>query len=292
MMPKRTLAGLAVLASSLVSVPAIAGPFTFLDPAYTQELVVATDGNVAGVVLGKDGFLYTNDAGGGQVAKWNPATRVSVHGSSVYSSVAAVASAAGGNWGITIDSVGNLYSLGSSGLYAVDRTTLLGSLIGPAGYYGLAYSAASDSFYSSTGGSIMNTKKDGTFSTLTSDVPGGFVDQVAIAPSGNFVAGALLSGNAVGLWNISTGVLAGTFDVGHSPDGLAFDGSGNIFTNNTDGTVTRLNFSGANYTGFTGTTLIASGGFYGDLASVGTDGAFYLSQYGTRFDDGTLGGGA
>lgn len=292
MMSKCMLASLAFSAGSLMTVSAIAGPFTFLDPAYKQELVVATGNNVAGVVLGKDGFLYTNDAGGSQISKWNPASRVSVNGSSVYANVATVSDVAGGNWGITIDSVGNLYSLGSSGLYSVDRNTLLGTLVGPAGYYGLAYAAASDSFYSSTGGSIVNTRKDGTVTTFTTDIPGGFADQVAIAPSGNFVAGALLSANQVGVWNTATGVLAGAFDVGHSPDGLAFDNNGNIFTNNTDGTVTKLNFSGPNYTGFTGTTLIASGGFYGDLASVGTDGAFYLSQYGIRYDDGTVASGA
>jgi len=271
---------------------AVTAPFTYLAPGFNQALIV-TDGaagstSLAGVTLGLDGFLYTNDAGGSLLAKWNPASTTTVHGSSLYALVASAGGAASSNWGITTDSAGNLYSLGSAGLYSINKTTLAGTFVGPAGVYGLAYDKSSDSFYSSDGTSIIHTLKNGTSTILASY--GSFIDQVAIDPTGNFVAGAILGSSQVGIWNKATGAFVGSpFALGgHSADGLAFDSAGNIFTNNTDGTITRLDFGAGGYAGgTTGLDLIASGGFYGDLASVGPDGAFYVSQYGTRYADGT-----
>lgn len=266
--------------------------FTFLAPGFVQELVVTSPGfNVAGVALGQNGFLFTNDAGGNTIGKWDSANRTTVNGSSIYNLTSSATGVAAANWGMTVDTTGALYSLGSSGLYSINQTTLAGTFVGPAGVYGLAYAASTDAFYSSDGTNVIRTNRNGTTSILASS--GSFIDQVGIDPTGQFVAGALLGSNQVGLWSITTGASIGVFNVGHSPDGLAFDAQGNIFTNNTDGTVTRLNFNAGNYAGgLQSITLIASGGFYGDLASVGSDGAFYLSQYGTRFANGTTNGNA
>lgn len=266
--------------------------FTFLASDYHQELVVSSpgSGSVAGVILGKDGFLYTNDAGGSSIQKWDPSNTTATHGANLYNHVLTGSGAQGSNWGITIDSVGNLFSLGSSGLYEINRTTLSGTLVGAAGYYGLAYNKISDSFISSTGSEVIETRKDGT--TRSIFTYGSFIDQVAIDPTSGFVAGAILGSGQVGIWNFATGALVNTFALsGHSPDGLAFDKNGNIYTNNTDGTITALRFGVGGYAaGATGLDLIASGGFYGDLAGVGVDGAFYVSQYGTRYPDGFVDG--
>lgn len=277
------LLGLALVTSSARA------QFTFLAPGFVQELVVTSPGvtSVAGVALGPGGFLYTNGAGSDIINKWDSNNRVSVNGSSLYTLVTSAAGPASQNWGMTVDTSGALYSLGSSGLYSINTTTLAGTLIGPAGAYGLAYAASTDAFYSSDGTNIIRTNRNGTTSVLASS--GIFIDQVAIDPTGQFVAGALLGGaGSIGIWNITTGASVGTFNTGgHLPDGLAFDSAGNVFTNNTDGTVTRLNFNAGNYAGgLQSVTLIASGGFYGDLAGVGSDGAFYLSQYGTRYANG------
>ena len=60
---------------------------------------------------------------------------------------------------------------------------------------------------------------------------------------------------------------------------MAF-GGGAAYANNTDGTITRLTFAGAGYTGAVTQQIVASGGAYGDLATVGPDCAFYVTQYG------------
>jgi hypothetical protein len=68
----------------------------------------------------------------------------------------------------------------------------------------------------------------------------------------------------------------------HYPDGLAFSStvsSSTLYSNNNDGTVTRY-VLGPGYTGTPTITDIATGaGSYGDLASVGPDCAFYVSQF-------------
>jgi uncharacterized repeat protein (TIGR01451 family) len=76
------------------------------------------------------------------------------------------------------------------------------------------------------------------------------------------------------------------------PDGIAFHASTPKFvvTNNTDGTMTRFDFPGDDYTQVPAQTVFASGGFRGDLSQVGADSCLYLTQDGTRYDDGTVTG--
>jgi sugar lactone lactonase YvrE len=289
---KRSLLGLVGAGALLTgySATTLADTFSFLDADYTQELVVASNDNfVAGVALGLDGYLYTNGSGGYGLVKWDPNNRTAVHGSSIYNQVAASNDAAGGYWGLTVDTAGNLYSLGNAGLYQVDRTTLTGTLIGQAGSLGLAYNRFTDTFFSADGGSVYQTTRGGVRTVVAS---GYSIDQVSIDPTGQYVAGADLSG-FVRIWDIATGTLVRTIatTVG-VPDGMAFDADGNVFTNNTNGTIAKIAFGAGGYAAGVATqTTIASGsGFYGDLAGVGADGAFYVSQYGVRYDDGTTGG--
>ena len=100
----------------------------------------------------------------------------------------------------------------------------------------------------------------------------------------------------------NTGTLVNSFFTAHFPDGLAFSetvSSSTIYSNNNDGTITRY-VLGPGYSGTPVVTDIASGsGAYGDLASVGPDCAFYVSQFenggfhgstpgvGTNWDNGT-----
>ena len=72
------------------------------------------------------------------------------------------------------------------------------------------------------------------------------------------------------------------------PDGIAFHINPSfVVTNNTNGTMTRFDFPGNNFTLPPTQTLFASGGFRGDLTQVGADSCLYLSQAGTRFADST-----
>jgi hypothetical protein len=77
------------------------------------------------------------------------------------------------------------------------------------------------------------------------------------------------------------------------PDGIAFHAVSPRFvvTNNNDGTMTRLDFLGDDYTKAPTVTTFASGGFRGDLTQVGPDGCNYVTQRGVKFDDGTSSGG-
>lgn len=68
-------------------------------------------------------------------------------------------------------------------------------------------------------------------------------------------------------------------------------GNGNIFKNNTDGTLTRLNFAGPNFSGAFTEDIIADGFVYGDLAGVGPDNAFYINVAQFEFPNGAFGGG-
>lgn len=282
-----------LLCGGITCAPVFAAPFSYLGPGFTQELVVSSATNVAGVTLGLDGYLYTNGSGGSGIVKWDPSNRTTVNGSSLYSQVATAAGSQANGWGITVDSAGNIFSLGSNQLYQVNTTTLAGTSVGAAGTYGLAYSKGTDSFVSSSGNGILETKKDGTVRTIASSSD--FIDQVGVSPDGKYVAGAHCCSSSTGsvhIWDFTTGALAFHFDLApdHAPDGLAFDNDGNIYTNNTDGTITRLEFANGGFAGgITGQTLIASGGCYGDLAGVGADGAFYVSQYCTKFDNGVNG---
>jgi hypothetical protein len=71
------------------------------------------------------------------------------------------------------------------------------------------------------------------------------------------------------------------------PDGIAFHAATPKFvvTSNTDGTMTRFDFPGDDFTQVPTQSVLASGGFRGDLSQVGSDGCLYLTQDGTNFDD-------
>jgi sugar lactone lactonase YvrE len=76
------------------------------------------------------------------------------------------------------------------------------------------------------------------------------------------------------------------------PDGIAFHASTPKFvvTDNTDGTMTRFDFPADDYTQVPVQSVFASGGFRGDLSQVGADGCLYLTQAGTRYDNGVVTG--
>jgi sugar lactone lactonase YvrE len=64
-----------------------------------------------------------------------------------------------------------------------------------------------------------------------------------------------------------------------------------VATINTDGTITRFDFPGGStpdYTQPPTQTLIASGGFRGDISQVGPDTCLYVPQEGARYADGTI----
>jgi hypothetical protein len=76
---------------------------------------------------------------------------------------------------------------------------------------------------------------------------------------------------------------------GGQTDGVAFHTNGNyVVSNNHDGTITRLDFPGSDYSQPPTQTLLASGGFRGDMVQVGPDSCLYVTQDGARYGDGTV----
>ena len=133
-----------------------------------------------------------------------------------------------------------------------------------------------------------------TANTLIDDMAASSANEIVLAGQGN---SSLIVIDTAGSWiNTLSSLL-------HYPDGLTFgDGllSSSIFANNNDGTVTEYQFGLGFANAPTLISDIATGsGAYGDLAAVGPDCAFYVSQYengnyhgatpgvGTNWDNGT-----
>ncbi|HEV3140318.1 MAG TPA: SdrD B-like domain-containing protein, partial [Vicinamibacterales bacterium] len=127
----------------------------------------------------------------------------------------------------------------------------------------------------------------------------GFVDGVYFDPTGSFVflsarapATTMTVLQASGPAASRTAVVIQQVPMTSEPDGVAFhaDAPKFVVTNNNDGTMSRFDFSGDDYTKAPTTSVFASGGFRGDLTQVGPDGCIYATQLGTRYDDGTATG--
>jgi hypothetical protein len=153
---------------------------------------------------------------------------------------------------------------------------------------------------------------DGTTSTLVSlpDTVTNFVDGITFDPAGEFLFLANRSWNGqprdctecpptsfrltiLAVSDIHLGLprsatLAQNVPMTSEPDGLALHLTSPRFvvTNNTNGTMTRFDFPGNDFTQVPTTSVFASGGFRGDQVGVGPDACVYVTQAGTRYNDG------
>jgi hypothetical protein len=129
----------------------------------------------------------------------------------------------------------------------------------------------------------------GTFSTATT---GDFVDGIAFDPTGNF----LFLSNRSPSFRLTIldrcGGLVQHAPMSSEPDGISFHAVTPKFvvTSNANGTMTRFDFPGDDFTRPPVQSVFASGGSRGDLAQVGPDSCMYLTQYRTRYDNGTVAG--
>jgi hypothetical protein len=106
------------------------------------------------------------------------------------------------------------------------------------------------------------------------------VDDIETSPTG-LIALAGQGNNSIILLN-STGGLIQSFPTTNFPDGLAFATTATppaLFSNDNMGTITKYDFGLGYASAPTATTIIASGGSYGDIATVGPDCAFYVTQF-------------
>jgi|GEM_PF-1683991 len=308
--PRVVLASL-VLLFSLLMVPALAAmaadgpnkggpaataaydPFTFMQPGFTQELYATGPGFFGGVAFAPDGDVLVVQCPNGPISRFDAGSTVTVHGTVVHPQVAALTSTVG--CGLTNHPNGDLYSnTGSTGVSRLDANT--GALkAGPAGPDGNTLGIATDPitgevWYVRNDGRISAVNPGITFAHEISNVTlGDMIDGITFAPDGTlFVANMTPSTSTpyrVTVIN-HNGTLNRHIAVPNEPDGIAFHAAtGDVFTNNTDGTITRIRLGSPD-----SVTLFASGGFRGDLTQVGKDGCWYLTQNGTRFLDGVTSG--
>jgi hypothetical protein len=93
----------------------------------------------------------------------------------------------------------------------------------------------------------------------------------------------------------TSGNLINSFSTGtHAPDGMAFADNPSdsiLYSNNNDGTISKYTFPSPGYVGTPVVSLIATGSqAYGDLAMVGPDCAFYVSQFDNFGQNGSTAG--
>src|SRR5262249_31477785 len=118
---------------------------------------------------------------------------------------------------------------------------------------------------------------------------GAFIDGIAFDPTGDFLFLSNRTLNVVTILARDGSLVQNSPVIVGVPDGITFHATTPKFvvTNNNDGTMTRLDFPADDFTMPPALSVFASGGFRGDLTQVGSDGCVYLTQDGTRFDDGT-----
>jgi hypothetical protein len=280
--------------------------FPVLDPGYTQEIYT-------GPLVGGPGMAWTSTnqlltRNGSDILEYSPTQNTTHQGTSLHGVTAThtISGLSNTGYGMTNGLDGYIYTVTGAGLERFDPgnwgapAQLLAGTAGGAGYGvttmpdgRIAYSDGSGAsnvyIYDPVGGS--NTL------IYTSNA---LVDGMVSGPAGNIAITGQTNQTITIL--TSTGAVVNTFATAHYPDGLAFSAtasSSTLYSNNNDGTISKY-VLGPGYTGLPVITDIASGsGAYGDLASVGPDCAFYVSQFdnggyhgstpgvGTHWDNGT-----
>lgn len=265
--------------------------FTFLQAGFTQAVYGVDTNFFGGVAFASNGDPLVDYCffSGSNLDRFAVGSTFVAHGTTLHSLTVEPSNA---GCGLTNHPNGTLYSNTGGGVINLAQTGA--TIKGPFGPPGDALGIATDPqtgnlVYVGSNGTINFVDSalttTGTFSTVTT---GDFIDQIAFDPTGNFL---FLSNRSPSLELTilrRDGTLVQNVPVSHEPDGIAFHASNPQFvvTVDTDGTMNRFDFPGNDFTQTPTQSLFASGGFRGDNAQVGPDGCLYLSQDGTRYDNG------
>jgi len=275
---------LTALASQLIATSAQGTQYPYLDPSYTQE-IYAGPGVDAGMAWTSGNNLLTRN--GSTIREYSLTQNTSHQGTPLHGVIAThtITGLNNSGTGMTNGLDGYIYAVTSLGLqrfnpsnWAAPAQTLAGTA---GGVYGIT--TLSD-------GKIAYTDSASNSNVYVYDPVGGtntliytsnaLVDGMVSGPSGNLA----ITGQTNSTITILTaaGSVVNSFATTHFPDGLAFSAnasSSTLYSNNNDGTISKY-VLGPGYTGLPVITDIATGsGAYGDLASVGPDCAFYVSQF-------------
>jgi hypothetical protein len=276
----------AVVGHFLVS-PLFAVQYPNLLPGYTQEIYTAPLQGGPGMAWTSNNHLLTRN--GSTILEYSPTQNTTINSTNLHSVIASysITGLDPGGVGMTNGTDGYIYAIGPSGVQRIDPNnwaapaqTLVGTV---GGIYGITTLPDGRLAYSNgiPGSSVWIA--DPTLA-VNSSVPiytgTALIDGMVAGPLGNIA----ITGQDNSSMTIltSTGAVVNSFPVPHYPDGLAFSATPTqytLYSNNNDGTITRYDL-GLNFTGAPTITDIAFvSGAYGDLASVGPDCAFYVSQF-------------
>lgn len=269
--------------------------FTTLQPGFAQEIVGVFPTFLGGVAFAPDGDPLVNEcrSAGSPLYRFDLQGLASVvNGTPLFPRTQLVSNA---GCGLSNHPNGSLYSNTSGGVVRLDANS--GAVLaGPAGAAGNALGIAVDPqtgnlVYVGLDGSIKSIdpglSTPASFSNVTA---GNFVDGIYFDPTGNF----LFAANRVPSFRLTVlrrdGTLVQHVPMTAEPDGIAFKASAPKFvvSSNTNGTMTRFDFPGDDFTQVPVQSVFASGGFRGDLSQVGPDSCLYLTQAGSRYNDNTL----
>ncbi len=263
--------------------------FTFLEAPFTQEVFGVAPHFIGGVAFAPDGDPWVDDcvAFGSHLHRYDAQGVSAEVNSTKLHPESVVASNAG--CGLTNHPDGFMYSNTTGGVVQLDASTGAPTglpAFGAAGNaLGIAPSPANGELvYVGSNGTILTAPVGGASATFSAVTTGNFVDGLFFAPDGK-----LWLANRSPSFRATVLNPGGTIDrhipLPSEPDGIAFHSAGGfIVTNNLDGTMSKI------VPGPDTVSVFASGGFRGDLSQVGADGCLYLTQDGTRYDDGTVTG--
>jgi uncharacterized protein (TIGR03437 family) len=280
-------------------------PYTFLQSGYTQEVFAAsnTSSYMGGIAFAPDGDVWTKLCGTTTgPLRFDLNRTVTVNGTSVHplQTTASVTTAAG--CGMTNYSDGRIYLNSSAGAQRLDADTgaVLGVVGPPGNLYGitvdpqtnrLVYAPASCAGVASCT-LVSVDPATGSSQNLTTFPAGGsleFVDGITFDPTGKFIivcgrTGVFPNDPPFIFVLNRNGTLARQLQADHFPDSATFHLNPlYLVTNNNDGTISRYDFPADDLTQGPTQTLIATGGFRGDLTGVGPDGCYYITEAGTRY---------
>ncbi len=288
-------------------------PFTTLQQGYTQELIGAATvtNTMGGVAFAPDGDVWVKACGlSAALLRFDLGRTVTVNGTTVHplqSLPGATPTATG--CGLTNHPDGRLYLNSSIGAQRIDADTgaVLGVVGPPGNIYGITVdpqtnrliyppaTCANVSFCTLVSvdpatGNVQN------FMTFAAGAGLEYVDGITFDPTGNFV---VVCGRT-GVYPQDTpyffilnrnGTLVRQLPADHFPDGAVFHQSPfYLVANNNDNTISRFDFPADDLRQAPTQTIIASGGYRGDLTAVGADGCYYITQAGTHYANGLASG--
>src|ERR1700694_4934572 len=274
-------------------------PFPFLQSGFSQDLFATAPlpaGEIdGGIAFAPNGDVWVDSCNRNKLFRFLVSTTTLVGGSSVHAQAADSPLFSNAGCGLTNHPDGTLYSNSSDGIINIDASTgaQLRAAFGPSGNgLGIAVDPqtnnlvyvgfAGESCFGTPPCTIVSvnpiTTASSTFAQL-SPADATFIDAIFFDPSGNFLFMAVRNPDP-GLTILNrSGAVIQHISIACFPDGVAFHQNPDfVVTNNNDGTISRFDFPGGDFTMPPTQSLLASGGFRGDLTQVGPDAWLYVTQ--------------